>query len=324
MLRLKYEVVNDTLQNKRSPHFNGARGLLYEHGSHLAHSRDIKPNAEPRSPFIDYMLEETLADEHRSALTPEFAIFATARNRFTSARNSHIGHNFPRVRACAQIKQKSSQPFAFQPFSLRIAISFSFVFAQAYASLEHCREDTRKYSVYYSFCLSSPFFRFSTFSLVQTCIVHSYFVLLIVLSFPFRVSWFLYLILHICMYIRLFQRLYSKRFRSLSFSHLARTRRTRISLPFTLRTSAQPSAISQSPPLLLGTRLAPFAHPHTRTASAIVLFCFGHGQRSVSASSLAYLTNTFPVILRSALMTRPLCDVRRLNNTYSSDIYIYI
>jgi hypothetical protein len=32
--------------------------------------------------------------------------------------------------------------FAFRPLSLRIIISFSFVFAQAYASSEHRREDT--------------------------------------------------------------------------------------------------------------------------------------------------------------------------------------
>jgi hypothetical protein len=45
----------------------------------------------------------------------------------------------------------------------------------------------------------------------------------------------------------------------------------------------QPSPITS---LLLRTRLAPFAHPHTHTASAVVLFYFRHGQRSVSASTI--------------------------------------
>jgi hypothetical protein len=109
-------------------------------------------------------------------------------------------------RGCAQIKHKSSQPFALRLFSLRIIISFGFIFAQAYASSEHCCEDTRKYLLS---LLLLPFLYilhlFHSFSLVHTRILLSFCVFLIVLPFPIRISRFLHCRLHKIMYITLFQ-----------------------------------------------------------------------------------------------------------------------
>jgi hypothetical protein len=153
MLRLKYEVVNDTLQNKRSPHFNGARGLLYEHGSHLAHSRDIKPNAEPRSPFIDYMLEETLADEHRSALTPEFAIFATAQPIHKCAQQSHRSR-FP---AGARMRANQAQIVATFCFSAVFTAHYYFFQSRIRASLRKLGTSSRRHLEVFSLLLLLPF-----------------------------------------------------------------------------------------------------------------------------------------------------------------------
>ena len=117
---------------------------------------------------------------------PGISQFSHLRNIFASARISHIGHDFPRVRACAQIEYKSSQLVAFWPLSLRIIISFSFTFVQAYASSGNRSEDTRKCLFYYPLCPSSPFYIFSLFLLVLSVIFLSLFVFSIVLLFPFR------------------------------------------------------------------------------------------------------------------------------------------
>jgi hypothetical protein len=220
-------------------------------------------------------LRNGYGDEHGSALTPEFRDFRKC------AQQSHQSR-FPagaRMRA-----NQSSQPFAFRLFSLRIVISFGFIFAQAYTSSEHRCEDTRKYLVYYSFCLFSPFYIFSTFFTSS----YMYFTFLLCFFLLFFFSPFVLFGFYTVYYIYACTLDYStedytERFRSPSFSHLARTRRTRISLPFTLRTSAQPSQPSPITSLLLRTCLTTFAHPYTCDRPR--LFCFGHGQRCASAST---------------------------------------
>jgi hypothetical protein len=98
-------------------------------------------------------------------------------------------------------------------------------------------------------------------------------------AFSFCFLWFFCFSLHKSMYTTLFQKesdIVPHCFAPRSHSHFVSIQPAHLSAPL------QPSPITS---LLLRTWLAPFAHPHTHTASAVVLFCFRHGQRSVIASS---------------------------------------
>ena len=130
-----------------------------------------------------------------------FAIFA-------SVRNSHIGHNFPRVRA--------NQAQIVTTFCFLTVFTVHRYFFQFHicTSLRKLRTPLRRHLEVFSFITPFAFplhsTSFSLFPLVSIVILLSLFVLFIVLAFFFCVSWFLYLILHICMYTRPFHRDYTE------------------------------------------------------------------------------------------------------------------
>jgi hypothetical protein len=148
------------------------------------------------------------------------------------------------------------------------------------ASLHKLGTSLRRHPEVFSFITPFAFplhsTSFSLFPLVSIVILLSYFVLFIVLSFPFRLSWFLYLILHICMYTRPFHRFYRRDFVPPSFSHLARTRRTRISFPFNLRTSRN----TPQHPSHTHSFLEPDSHPSRTLTPATAVVCFVLGTAS--------------------------------------------
>jgi len=121
----------------------------------------------------------------------DFHNCATNVQHFASAHNSHISHSFLQVHVCVQIEYKSLQTFAFQPLSLRMIISFSSIFVQAYARSEHHCEVTWKYLVLSPLLSPSPFLSIFIFPLVFFCAFLLFFlVFLSVLTFPFWFSWF--------------------------------------------------------------------------------------------------------------------------------------
>jgi hypothetical protein len=145
---------------------------------------------------------------------------------------------------------------------------------QAYASSEHRCEDTRKYSVYYSFCLSSPFYIFFTFLSV---ILLSLFVLFIVLAFSFRVSWFLYLILHICMYTRPFHRDFTE---EILFPLRFRTSRALGALAFRCLSLCARRRNPHNLPPSPHSFLEPVSQPSRTLTPATALVCFVLGTAS--------------------------------------------
>jgi hypothetical protein len=116
----------------------------------------------------------------------------------------------------------------------------------------------------------------TSFSLFLVSFYFPLFVFLIVLLFSFCSLRFLCLRLLIFMYITLFYSQLQSDIVSPSFSHLARTRRTRIPFPFDLRTSAHPHNLPPSP----HSFLEPVSHPSRTLTSATAVVCFVLGTAS--------------------------------------------
>ena len=206
-------------------------------------------------------------DEHRSVLASEFRDFRKC------AQQSHQSR-FP---AGARMHANQAQIVAtFRFLTVFTAHCYFFQF-HICTSLHMLRTPLRRHLEVFSFITPFAFplhsTSFSLFPLVSIVILLSLFVLFIVLAFSFRVSWFLYLILHICIYTRPFQRDYTE---EISFPFVFRTSCVLGALTFHfLSPCAHRRNILQHPSHPFSF-LEPNSHP-SRTITCLpqaLLFCF--------------------------------------------------